>query len=80
MKSDRLQTFFCQAQPKPQLQLSWAEIALISSNTPTTRHPPGIVGKWKGFGISVDISRFLHLNYFTRHYFTEITSLKLLHY
>ena len=26
---------FCQAQPKPQLQLSWAEIALMSSNTPT---------------------------------------------
>ena len=29
---------FCQAQP--QLQLSWAELALISSNTPTYPHPP----------------------------------------
>ena len=29
----------CQAQPQPQLQLSWAEIALISSNTPTPIHP-----------------------------------------
>ena len=31
---------FCQAQPQPQLQLSWAEIALISSKTPTPpTHP-----------------------------------------
>ena len=29
--------YFCQAQPQPQLQLCWAEIALISSKTPT--HP-----------------------------------------
>ena len=28
---------FCQAQP--QLQLSWAELALTSNSTPTT-HPP----------------------------------------
>ena len=29
---------FCQAQPQPQLQLSWAELALTSNSTPTT-HP-----------------------------------------
>ena len=30
---------FCQAQPEPQLQLSWAEIALFSNKR--TTHPPG---------------------------------------
>ena len=29
--------FYCQAQPQPQLPLSWAEIALISSKTPARK-------------------------------------------
>ena len=35
---------FCQAQP--QLQLSWAELALVSSNTPTPTPTPGQVVKY----------------------------------
>ena len=45
---------YCQAQSQLQLQLSWAEIALISSKTPT-RPPPGKVVKWKGSVIFGDL-------------------------
>ena len=31
---------YCQAQPQPQLQLSWAEIALFSTNRTTPFTPP----------------------------------------
>ena len=31
--------YYCQAQPKPKLQLSWADTALISSHTPTPDKP-----------------------------------------
>ena len=36
---------YCQAQPQPQLQLSWAELALISAKTLTTNPPPTHPGK-----------------------------------
>ena len=38
-------TIYCQAQPQPQLQLSWAEIALISAKFVTTHPPPTHPGK-----------------------------------
>ena len=39
---NRIQNMYCQAQPKPQLQLKlWAELVIISVNPPT--HPTGRV-------------------------------------
>ena len=69
---------FCQAQPQPQLQLSWAEIALFSTNRATLLHPPThpptrIIERWTNAyhtwaiyqSIYISSLKLLHLDYFT---------------
>ena len=70
----------CQAQPQPQLQLSWAEIALISSKTPT--HPPRTSSKVERlrdiYDLNSDCNKVGNTSFWN--YFTRTTSEGLLHY